>query len=77
MFEAASQNFALAPSGPRGFKLQNFRPTFGRDHRDPRKRVVPAEPPSPLTPPPPLLIHPWGPHPAPQTWLLGCWGIVL
>ena len=33
MFEADSQTFASAPSVPRGFTLQNFRPAFGGDHR--------------------------------------------
>ena len=33
MFEADSQNFASAPSAPRGFELKSFRPAFGGDHR--------------------------------------------
>ena len=33
MFEADSQNFALEPLAPRGFKLKDFLPAFGRDHR--------------------------------------------
>ena len=33
MFGTDSQNFASAPSAPRGSKLQNFRPAFGGDHR--------------------------------------------
>ena len=33
MFEADIQTFASAPSVPRGFTLQNFRPAFGGDHR--------------------------------------------
>ena len=65
MFEADSQNFASAPSVPRGFKLQNFRPSFGGDHRGTEGgggvRPKPPPPPSdPLPPlPPPLLILPW------------------
>ena len=33
MFGAESQNFASAPSVPRGFNLRNFWPAFGREHR--------------------------------------------
>ena len=33
MFEADSQNFASAPSVPRGFTLQNVWPPFGGDYR--------------------------------------------
>ena len=52
MFEADSQHFASAPSVPRGFKLQNFGPAFGGDHRGTLGRGgVPAKP--PLQPPPP------------------------
>ena len=54
MFEADSQNFAPAPSVPRGFELQNFSARLRRG----RRRRVPAKPaPLPLhTPPPPFLI---------------------
>ena len=56
MCVADSQNFALAPSVPRGFKLQNFRPPFGGDHRGTEGGGgVPANPPPPhFRPPPPL-----------------------
>ena len=57
MCEADSQKFASAPSVPRGFKLQNFRPAFSGDHRGTLGGggVRPnAPPPSPLqTPSPP------------------------
>ena len=49
MFEADSQNFASAPSVPRGFRLQNFWPAFGGDHRG-----TPGGGGSPANPPPPL-----------------------
>ena len=49
MFEAASQNFPSAPPAPRGFKLKNFRPAFGGDHRGVQGGGV-----SQPTPPPPL-----------------------
>ena len=56
MLEADSQNYASAPSVPRGFKRQNFRPAFGRDHRGTvgGRGVVPAKPPShpPFSDPP-------------------------
>ena len=39
------------PSVPRGFKLQNFRPAFGGDHRG-------TQGPS-QTALPPFMIHPW------------------
>ena len=49
---------------PRGFELQNFRPSFGGDHRGTLGgRGVPAKRPPPLQTPPPLpslLIHPCG-----------------
>ena len=65
MFEAGSQNFASAPSVPRGFKPQNFRPAFGRDHRGAEGEGGPSQPPSPSDPLPPsntslpllLLLH--------------------
>ena len=57
------------------FKLQNFRPAFGRDHRrgvaaKPPSLPPPFRPPSPpfntsLPPLPPILIHPC---PPPPTW---------
>ena len=54
MFEADSQNFASAPSVPRGFELHNFRPAFGGDHRETQGGgCVPAKPPSPPFRPPP------------------------
>ena len=62
MFEAGSQNFASAPSVPRGFKLKNFRPSFGGDPRGTlgggwSQSNVP--PPLQTPPSPPFLIHPW------------------
>ena len=33
MFEADCENFASAPSVPRGFNIENVRPAFGGDHR--------------------------------------------
>ena len=58
MFEADSQNFAAAPSAPRGFELKIFRPTFGGNRRGTQGGggVRP-------TPPPPL--RPPGPSPRP------------
>ena len=57
MFEADSQIFASVLSVPRGFKLKNFRPAFGGDHRGTQGgRVSQLKPPSP--PLPTLLIHP-------------------
>ena len=53
MFEADSQNFASAPSVPRGFRLQNARPPFGGDHRGTLGRGG-----VPSAPPPPPVIHP-------------------
>ena len=55
IFEAASQDFALAPSVPRGFKLQNLWPAFGGDHRG----TLGGGGSQPNTPPPPphLLTH--------------------
>ena len=54
MFEADSQIFALATSTPRGFKLKNFRPAFGGDHRGTQVgRGIPANPPPPSDPPSP------------------------
>ena len=53
MFEASSQIFASAPLVPRGFRLQNFRPAFGRDHRGPWEEGGPSQPP----PPPPSLSN--------------------
>ena len=50
MFEADSQRFASAPSVPRGFTLQNFRPAFGADHR--RALGGLSQPPPPLQTPP-------------------------
>ena len=44
MFEADTQNFAAAPSAPRGFKFQNFWPALSGDHRG---RGGLANPPSP------------------------------
>ena len=63
MFEADSQNFASTPSAPRAFKLENFRPAFGGDHRGTQGGgKVPAKspyPPPPFRPPsPPSLL--WG-----------------
>ena len=48
MFGADSQDFASAPSVPRGFTLQNLRPAFGGDHRGTLGGA----------PPPPIPIHP-------------------
>ena len=62
MFEADSQNFASVPLAPRRFKLKNFWPTFGGDHRGTLEGGGSQPNPLPLTPsdppPPPLLIHP-------------------
>ena len=59
MFEADSQNFASAPSAPRGLKLWL---ASGGDHRGTQgggnSSQTPLPPPS--DPPPPLLIHLWG-----------------
>ena len=52
MFEADSQVFALAPSVPRGFTLQNFRPAFGGDHRG----TIEGRGVRPKPPPPPLFL---------------------
>ena len=59
MFEADSQNFASAPSVPRGFELQNFRPAFGGGHRGtPGGGGSQPTPPSPpQTPPPDRLFQ--------------------
>ena len=59
MFEADSQNFASAPSVPRGFTLQTFSAPFSGDHRGrvPANPHPPSHPP-PTAPCPPLLIHP-------------------
>ena len=56
MFEADSQNFASAPSVPRGFKFQNLWPAFGGDHRGTigGGRVRPNPPPPSLPPSDPL-----------------------
>ena len=57
MFEADSQIFASAPSVPRGFTLQIFRPPFGGDHRGTlggEGGGVPANSDPPPTPPPPF-----------------------
>ena len=56
MFEADSQNFASAPSLPRGFELQKV---LARLRRGPREEGGPRQTPLP-PPPPPLLIHPLG-----------------
>ena len=53
ILEADSQFFALAPSVPRGFKLQTFRPTFGGDHRGPWEEGGPSQTPLPFRPPSP------------------------
>ena len=57
MLEADSQNYALAPSVPRGSAPQNSRPAFGGDHRgtlgDRGSQPNPPPPPPPLRPPPP------------------------
>ena len=67
MFEADSQNFASAPSVPRGFTLQNFRPAFGGDHRGTLGGWG-----SQPTPPPPLLIHSPAPPSLPPLRLRCC-----
>ena len=54
MFEADSQNFASAPSVPRGFKLKHLWPAFGGGRRRTREeRGPPTVPPPFQTPPPP------------------------
>ena len=61
MFVADSQNFAAAPSVPRGFKLQIFfGPPLAGTIGEPKGGGTsqPTPPPPPL---PPLLIHPWWP----------------
>ena len=59
MFEADSQNFASAPSVPRGFKLQNAGSMGG-----PWEEGGPSQPPAPFRPSPsPLLLHPCPPTP--------------
>ena len=67
MFEADSQDFASAPSVPRGFTLQNSRPAFDGDHRGTLGGGgVPANPPPPLqTPPPPPFEYIPGAIPTP------------
>ena len=63
MFEADSQNFASAPSVPRGFKLKDIWPTFGRDHRGTLggggSQLTPSPPPPSTTPTPrpPLVLQ--------------------
>ena len=48
MFEADCENFASAPSVPRGFNIENVRPAFGGDHRGTLGGWGgPANPPSP------------------------------
>ena len=54
MFEADSQNFASAPSVPRGFTLQNVWPPFGGDHRGTLERGGSQPTPPPLQTPPPI-----------------------
>ena len=54
MPEADSQNFALAPSAPRGFKLKNFRPAFSGDHRGTQMGGGSPPPPPFSDPPPPF-----------------------
>ena len=50
MFEADSQNFASAPSVPRGFKLQNLLARLWRGpYRDPGRRGGGSAPPPPLS----------------------------
>ena len=68
MFEADSQNFASAPSVPRGFELTNFWPAFGGEHRGTLGGGgVPVNPPPPSDPPPPYGYIP-APHPHPSTF---------
>ena len=55
MFEADSQNFASAPSVPRGFTLQNSWLAFGGDHRGTlggSQTNTPSDPPPPPPSPP-------------------------
>ena len=52
MFETESQNFASAPSVPRGFKLKKFWPAFGGHHTGTLGGGgFPAKTPSPPSPP--------------------------
>ena len=58
MLEADSQNFASAPSAPRGFTLKNFRPAFGHGTiGGPWEEGGPQPPPPQNPPPPPLPKH--------------------
>ena len=69
MLEADSQNFASAPSVPRGFKLQKFRPAFG-DHRGPWEEGGPSQTPlTPLSDPPPPSNASLPPPPPPGRWM--------
>ena len=54
MFDADSQNFASAPSAPRGFKLKDIWPAFGGDHRRRGSQPNPPSPPPLQTPPAPF-----------------------
>ena len=63
MFEADSQNFASAPSAPRGFKLK--RPSFGGDHRGALGGEVSQ--PNPPPPDPPPRSNPPSPRPPPPS----------
>ena len=72
MLEAQSQDFALAPLAPRGFKLQTCWPAFGGDHRGALGGggSQPTPPPfsDPPLPPPPFqtpLPPPFRPPPPP------------
>ena len=56
-FEADSQNFASAPSVPRGFKRQNFLPAFGGDRRPSTPRRSQRPPKAAVLPPPSLSLH--------------------
>ena len=80
MLEADGQNFASAPSAPRGFTLKNFRPAFGSDHRGSQGGGVsqpnpPSDPPSPpfyCIPPPSHRGLEEGQHVA-QVWVFKGW----
>ena len=71
MFDADSQNFASAPSVPRGFKRKNFGPPSAGTAGGPWEEGVPANPP----PPRPLQIPP--PHPLPPFYYIPGDGVPL
>ena len=78
MFEAGSQNIDSAPSVPRGFTPQHFRPAFGGGHRGtlggggvPAKAPLPPFRPPPPSSDRPLPSPPSDPLPPPSNTSLG------